>query len=78
MKSNIEIKYLEYVIKSKHKDSQEIMLCFDTKKKSCMHMVLLQDWQEFFDYLKLRWAKFNPSKTLKVFGVPEKSLMQYH
>jgi hypothetical protein len=41
-------------------------------------MILQGDWGEFFDYLKLRWVKFNPEVTLKVYGVPEKSLMQYH
>ena len=78
VKSNIDIKYLDYVIKSCHPQSNEYMLCFNNKQKSNMHMILHLDWQEFFDYLKLRWVKFNPEKTLKVFGVPEKSLMQYH
>lgn len=43
-----------------------------------MHVVMQEDWDEFFTYLKLRWVNFNPDKTLKVFGVPEKSLMSYH
>lgn len=75
-KSNIAVKLLDYVIISK--TSQEVMLCFDNNQKSCMHMILPQSWGEFFDFLKLRWAQFNPEKTLKVFGVPEKSLIQYH
>jgi hypothetical protein len=33
---------------------------------------------EFFDLLKLRWVNFNPDKTLKVYGVQEKSLVQYY
>jgi len=44
MKSNIDIKYLDYVIISLHKESKEVMLCFNTKKKSCMHMIFLNDW----------------------------------
>jgi hypothetical protein len=28
--------------------------------------------------LKLRFVKFNPNKTLKVYGVNERSLMAYH
>jgi len=67
VKSNIDIKYLDYVIMSLN--SQEVMLCFDNEFKSCMHLVIENDWSEFFDYLKLRWVKFNPEKTLKVFGV---------
>ena len=43
-----------------------------------MHMIMHGDFQELFDFLKLRWVSFNKDKTLKVFGVPEKSLMQYH
>ena len=54
------------------------MLCFDNDYKSCMHLIIEVDWNEFFDFLKLRWVKFNPEKTLKVFGVQEKSLMSYH
>ena len=41
-------------------------------------MLLEQDWQTFFDLLKVRWIVFNPNKTLKVYGVHEKSLIQYH
>ena len=40
-------------------------------------MILEQDWQEFFDFLKLRWITFNPNKTLKVYGVQDKSLMSF-
>ena len=80
IKSNIDIKYLHYVIKSMSPNSKEVMLCFNNKNKSNMHLILdnESDWQDFFDFLKLRWVCFNPDKTLKVFGVPEKSLMQFH
>jgi len=43
-----------------------------------MHLIMQGDFEELFDFLKLRWVSFNKDKTLKVFGVPEKSLMQYH
>ena len=43
-----------------------------------MHVVMKDDWDTFFTYLKLRWVNYNPDKTLKVFGVPERSLMSYH
>ena len=43
-----------------------------------MYCVLDEDLQEFFDLLKLRWVNFNPDKTLKVYGVKDKSLMQYY
>lgn len=42
-----------------------------------MHIVLEEEREEFFDLLKLRWALFNPDKTLKVFAVPETSLLPY-
>lgn len=78
VKSIIDIKYLDYVIISKHSQSQEIMLCFNNKQKSNMHLIFLGDFEAFFDLLKLRWANFNENNTLKVFGVQDKSLMQYH
>ena len=74
----LDIKYLHYVIKSMHKDSKELMMVFNNKAKSNMHIILDEELDEFFDLLKLRWALFNPDKTLKVFGVPEASLMSYH
>ena len=40
-----------------------------------MHMLMMGDFQEFFDFLKLRWVKFNPEKTLKVYGATEKTLL---
>jgi hypothetical protein len=43
-----------------------------------MHLIFQGDFDAFFDMLKLRWANFNQDKTLKVFGVQDKSLMQYH
>ena len=78
LKSVLDIKYLDYVIKNAKEEANEIMLCFNNKQKSCMHMVLQEDLEEFFDLLKLRWINFNPNKTLKVFGVPENTLLQYH
>lgn len=75
VKTNIDIAMLDSVILSK--TSNEVMLCFNNPQKSQLHMILQQDWQEFFDFLKLRWITFNPNKTLKVYGVNEKSLMQY-
>ena len=54
------------------------MLCFNNKQKSNMHLIFLGDFEAFFDLLKLRWANFNENNTLKVFGVQDKSLMQYH
>jgi hypothetical protein len=78
VKSILDIKYLHYVIRSLHENSDEIMLVFNNKQKSNMHVVMKEDWDVFFIYLKLRWVNFNPDKTLKVFGVPERSLMSYH
>lgn len=78
VKSSLDIKFLHYVIKSLHPGSNELMLCFNNKNKSCMYCVLDEDLQEFFDLLKLRWVNFNPDKTLKVYGVKDKSLMQYY
>jgi len=43
-----------------------------------MHMILEEDMDEFFDLLKLRWINFNPKKTLKVFGVSDSQILQYH
>jgi hypothetical protein len=43
-----------------------------------MYIILEEDLMEFFDLLKLRWVNFNPDKTLKVYGVQEKSLVQYY
>ena len=59
------------MIKSHHEKSHEVMLVFNNKQKSNMHVIMAEDWDEFFVYLKLRWVHFNPDKTLKVFGVPE-------
>ena len=66
------------MIKSVYTGSNELMLCFNNKNKSCMYMVLNEDLAEFLDLLKLRWVNFNPDKTLKVYGVNEKSIVQYY
>ena len=50
---------------------------FNNRGKSNMHIILDEELGEFFDLLKLRWAKYNPDKTLKVYNVPEESLLQY-
>ncbi len=76
VKTNIDIELLDYVILSH--TSSEVMLVFNNQQRSCLHMILEQDWETFFDYLKLRWIKFNPEKTLKVFGVQDKSLIGFH
>ncbi len=52
-------------------------MCFNNKGRSNMHIILEEDPEEFFDLLKLRWASFNANKTLKVFAVPEASLISY-
>ena len=75
MKSSLDIKYLSYVIKSLDPSSQEFMLCFCNKNKSTMHLVVEEDMLTFFSFLKLRWVNFNPNKTLKVYGVKDKSLL---
>jgi len=75
VKTNIDIKMLDYLILST--TTNEVMLVFNNQQKSQLHMVLESDWQEFFDFMKLRWITFNPNKTLKVYGVPDKSLMSY-
>ena len=53
------------------------MLVFNNKGRSNMHIILEEELAEFFDLLKLRWALFNPDKTLKVFAVPEAALLPY-
>ena len=58
MKSSLDIKYLSYVIKSMDPASQEVMLCFCNKNKSTMHLILEEDFQTFFDLLKLRWVHY--------------------
>ena len=78
VKSSLDIKFLHYVIKSVHPDSNELMLCFNNKNKSCMYIILEEDAEEFFDLLKLRWVNFNPDKTLKVYGIKDKCLVQYY
>ena len=78
VKSSLDIKFLNYVIKSVYPGSNELMLCFNNKNKSCMYIILEEDLCEFFDLLKLIWVNFNPDKTLKVFGVKQKSLVQYY
>jgi len=75
IKSSLDIKFLKYAIKSLDPKSKELMMCFGNKNKSCMHIILNEDLVEFFDILKLRWANFNPDKTLKVYGVKDSSLM---
>jgi hypothetical protein len=72
----MSVKELEYVIISQ--TSKEVMLQFKDKERTIMHMILESDWQEFFDFLKLRWISLNPDLTLKVYGVTDKSLMPYH
>ena len=73
IKSMLDIKYLHYAIVSQK--SNEMMLVFNNRGKSNMHIILEEELGEFFDLLKLRWALFNPDKTLKVFCVPEDSLL---
>ena len=43
VKSILDIKYLHYVIKSLAPGSNELMLCFDNKQKSCMYIILEED-----------------------------------
>jgi len=77
--SSLDIRYLSYVIKSLAAAStNELMLCFNNKHKSTMHLILEEDMSIFFDLLKLRWVNYNPDKTLKVFGVNDSNLLQYH
>jgi hypothetical protein len=38
---------------------------------------MLSNPKEFIDLLKLRWVKFNPKKTLKVFAVSQ-TLTEFH
>ena len=73
IKSMLDIKYLHYAIVSQK--SNEMMLVFNNRGKSNMHIILEEELGEFFDLMKLRWALFNPDKTLKVFCVPEDSLL---
>ena len=77
IKSMLDIKFLHYAIRSKQKNCNELMLIFNNKGKSCMQIILDENLSEFFDLLKLRWASFNPQKTLKVFAVPDTSLLPY-
>ena len=40
IKSNLDIKVLSYIIRSTQPDSNEMMLCFSNKNKSCVHVIL--------------------------------------
>ena len=77
IKSSLDIKFLAYIIKSTDNES-EMLLCFGNRQKSSMHIHCEEDPDEFFDFLKLRWINFNPTKSLRVFGVPSKDFLQYH
>lgn len=81
LKSKLEVKCLEFIIKSANESPLELMLFFNNKQRSCMHVQLLGgegEDEEFYNLLKLRWTSFNPEKRLFVFKVPPKELLQYH
>jgi hypothetical protein len=56
----------------------ERILSFTNNRRSCLHVELLGDPEEFISLLKLRWSWFNPNKTLKVFAVSPDSMIQYN
>ena len=80
LKSKLEIKCLHFIIKSATRPN-EIMMFFNNKQRSCMHVIMLGEEgepEEFYNLLKLRWTSLNPEKRLRVFAVPGPELMQYH
>ena len=85
----LNIKQLDYVIRSQKSASKELMLVFNNKGRSTMHIILNEDLVKFFDFLKQMWtdlfdlnlnktSKINLEKTLKIFAVPETSLLSYY
>jgi len=67
------LKCLEYIIRPAATlgvIGNERILSFINNRRSCLHVELLADPEEFISLLKLRWPIFNPKKTLKVFAVP--------
>lgn len=81
IKTKLEIKVLEYIIRPSSilgVIGNERILSFTNNRKSCLHLELLGDPEEFISLLKLRWSWFNPNKTLKVFAVPSDSLIEYN
>ena len=80
LKSKLEVKCLHFILKSAANPA-ELMLFFNNKQRSCMHVVLNgagDEPEEFYNLLKLRWTSFNPEKRLFIYSVPAKELMQYH
>ena len=81
IKTKLEIKVLEYIIRPTSVlgvIGNERILSFINNRRSCLHVELLGDPEEFISLLKLRWCWFNPNKTLKVFAVPSDSIIQYN
>ena len=73
IKTQLELKCLEYIIRPAATlgvIGNERILSFINNRRSCLHVELLADPEEFISLLKLRWPIFNPKKTLKVFAVP--------
>ena len=75
MRKHLGIDYISTVIKSKAPGSTEFILHAPDK----FDMRIQCDRRDaFLDLLKLRFAHMKPEVTLKVFGVPQPTLREYH
>ena len=75
MRKQLGIEHILTVIKSKAPGSFEFILHAPDK----FDLRICCDRRDaFLDLLKLRFAHMRPDITLKVFGVPQPSLREYH
>ena len=75
MRKHLGIDFISTVIKSKAPGSTEFILHAPDK----FDLRIQCDRRDaFLDLLKLRFAHMKPEVTLKVFGVPQPTLREYH
>jgi hypothetical protein len=75
MRKQLGIDHISAIIKSKATNSTEFILHSPDK----FDLRIQCDRREaFLDLLKLRFAHMKPEVTLKVFGIPQPTLREYH
>jgi hypothetical protein len=74
IKKKVSIHEAKYLIKSLAKNCKEIIVYF---REGFDFRLSLDNSEELFSMMKLRFAVLNPKTTLKVYGVPESSLKNY-
>ena len=75
MRKQLGIDHISAIIKSKATSSTEFILHSPDK----FDLRIQCDRREaFLDLLKLRFAHMKPEVTLKVFGIPQPTLREYH